>query len=72
MRFQYFTYLHCRGADLYVEKMRYAAVKCMTRSYRPTLPASLASLFMPEPDDAVAHGDASLAVNDFLTRGDDG
>ncbi|KAI7756091.1 hypothetical protein M8C21_006506 [Ambrosia artemisiifolia] len=105
--------------DLYVEKMRYAAVKCMTRSYRPTLPvsfvaqvlgfqssdssddkdtsgleectewlkahgaclatdssgevmldakASMASLFMPEPDDAVAHGDASLAVNDFLTR----
>ena len=30
--------------------------------------ASVASLFMPEPDDAVAHGDASLAVNDFLTR----
>lgn len=104
--------------DLYVEKMRYAAVKCMTRSYRPTLPvsyvaqilgfqspepsdekdtggleectewlkahgcltmdssgemmldakASMATLFMPEPDDAVAHGDASLAVNDFLTR----
>lgn len=27
-------------ADLYVEKMRYAAVKCMTRSYRPTLPVS--------------------------------
>lgn len=26
--------------DLYVEKMRYAAVKCMTRSYRPTLPVS--------------------------------
>ncbi|XP_076947922.1 SAC3 family protein A-like [Bidens hawaiensis] len=107
--------------DLYVEKMRYAAVKCMTRSYRPTLPvsyvaqvlgfqfqsadstddkdtsgleectewlkahgaclatdssgetmldakASMAFLFMPEPDDAVAHGDASLAVNDFLMR----
>lgn len=105
--------------DLYVEKMRYAAVKCMTRSYRPTLPvayvaqvlgfqsgeslnendtsgleectewlkahgasvaldnsgemmvdakASMASLFMPEPDDAVSHGDSSLAVNDFLTR----
>ncbi|KAI3748661.1 hypothetical protein L6452_11909 [Arctium lappa] len=101
--------------DLYVEKMRYAAVKCMTRSYRPTLPvsyvaqilgfptadekdtegleecmewlkahgacltsdnsgemmldakASMTSLFMPEPEDAVAHGDASLAVNDFLT-----
>ncbi|KAJ0533593.1 hypothetical protein HanRHA438_Chr09g0392211 [Helianthus annuus] len=102
--------------DLYVEKMRYAAVKSMTHSYRPTLPvsyvaqilgfqsaepsntggleectewlkahgaclatdnsgemmpdakASMASLFMPEPDDAVAHGDASLAINDFLTR----
>ncbi|KAK1381655.1 SAC3 family protein A [Heracleum sosnowskyi] len=109
--------------DLYVEKMRYAAVKCMSRSYRPTLPvayiaqvlgfssvsstaepsdekdidaieecaewlkahgaclitdnpdevlldskASTSSLFMPEPEDAVAHGDATLAVNDFLTR----
>ncbi|KAJ9545533.1 hypothetical protein OSB04_025240 [Centaurea solstitialis] len=105
--------------DLYIEKMRYAALKCITRSYRPTLPvsyvaqvlgfpsaegsdekdiggleecaewlkahgacvatdnsgelmldakASVASLFMPEPDDAVSHGDASLAVNDFLTR----
>lgn len=105
--------------DLYVEKMRYAAVKSMTRSYRPTLPvsyvaqvlgfqstepsdendtggleectewlkthgaclvmdnsgemmldakASVTSLFMPEPDDAVSHGDATLAVNDFLTR----
>ncbi|XP_075502698.1 SAC3 family protein A-like isoform X4 [Primulina tabacum] len=109
--------------DLYVEKMRYAAVKCMCRSYRPTVPisyiaqilsfinalptteasdhkevegveecidwlkthgacltsdnsgevlldtkASVLSLYMPEPEDAVAHGDASLAVNDFLTQ----
>ncbi|XP_073017293.1 SAC3 family protein A [Primulina eburnea] len=109
--------------DLYVEKMRYAAVKCMCRSYRPTVPisyiaqilgfinalpttegsdhkevdgveecvdwlkahgacltsdnsgevlldtkVSVSSLYMPEPEDAVAHGDASLAVNDFLTR----
>ncbi|KAK4480466.1 hypothetical protein RD792_013539 [Penstemon davidsonii] len=109
--------------DLYVEKMRYAAVKCMSRSYRPTVPvsylaqilgftsaspkseaidekemdgveecmewlkahgacvttdnsgemlldtkASVPSLYMPEPEDAVSHGDASLAVNDFLTR----
>ncbi|XP_011091492.1 SAC3 family protein A isoform X1 [Sesamum indicum] len=109
--------------DLYVEKMRYAAVKCMSRSYRPTAPvsylsqilgftnalptsessdekevdgveeciewlkahgaclisdstgetlldakASASSLYMPEPEDAVSHGDASLAVNDFLTR----
>jgi hypothetical protein len=106
--------------DLYVEKMRYAAVKCMSRSYRPTIPvsyiaqvlgfgtqdsvtddkdgleecvewmkahgasltpdnnnlgeimldtkASTLTLYMPEPDDAVSHGDASLAVNDFLTR----
>jgi len=23
---------------------------------------------MPEPEDAVAHGDANLAVNDFLAR----
>ncbi|XP_062154759.1 SAC3 family protein A isoform X2 [Alnus glutinosa] len=109
--------------DLYVEKMRYKAVSCMSRSYRPTIPvsyitqvlgfatatprnegsdekdsdglgecvdwlkahgacfiednngdmqldtkASCSSLFMPEPEDAVSHGDASLAVNDFLTR----
>lgn len=108
--------------DLYVEKMRFEAVKCMSRSYRPTVPvafiaqvlgftnivsteasdeketdgleeceewlkahgaaiimdnngerqldakATSSSLYMPEPDDAVAHGDASLAVNDFLTR----
>ncbi|KAK4406156.1 SAC3 family protein A [Sesamum angolense] len=109
--------------DLYVEKMRYEAVKCMSRSYRPTVPvsylsqilgftnalptsesidekevdgveeciewlkahgaclisdstgetlldakASASCLYMPEPEDAVSHGDASLAVNDFLTR----
>ncbi|KAK8576879.1 hypothetical protein V6N13_121878 [Hibiscus sabdariffa] len=30
--------------------------------------ASSSSLFMPDPADAVAHGDAILAVNDFLTR----
>lgn len=30
--------------------------------------SSTSSLFMPEPEDAVAHGDATLAVNDFLTR----
>ncbi|XP_022745521.1 SAC3 family protein A-like isoform X2 [Durio zibethinus] len=109
--------------DLYVEKMRYKAVSCMSRSYRPQVPisyiarvlgfssgmptnegsdekdsdgledcvdwlkahgaclvadsngemqldtkASSSSLYMPDPEDAVAHGDASLAVNDFLTR----
>ncbi|KAF8402807.1 hypothetical protein HHK36_010898 [Tetracentron sinense] len=109
--------------DLYFEKMRYEAVKCISRSYRPVVPvafiaqvlgftsvlattegseekdsdglveceewlrahgaclspdnigemqldtkASSSSLFMPEPEDAVAHGDASLAVHDFLTR----
>ncbi|KAK8467289.1 hypothetical protein PHAVU_007G008100 [Phaseolus vulgaris] len=108
--------------DLYVEKMRYKAVNCMCRSYRPTLPVSYISqvlgfssgvingasderdtdaleecsewlkahggsiitdnngdtqldtkvsastLCMPEPEDAVAHGDANLAVNDFLAR----
>ncbi|XP_061974561.1 SAC3 family protein A-like isoform X2 [Populus nigra] len=108
--------------DLYVEKMRYKAVSCMSWSYRPTIPvsyiaqvlgfssasdgndekdsdgsgleecvewmkahgaclttdnngemqldtkASSSSLYMPEPEDAVAHGDANLAVNDFLTR----
>ncbi|KAG2626963.1 hypothetical protein PVAP13_3KG485290 [Panicum virgatum] len=107
--------------DLYVERMRFEAMKCMSRSYRPTLPvgyavqilgfvrtdsegcmadgddgveecekwlkahgtvlsvdnsgelqidmkASSATLYMPEPENAVAHGDASLAVDDFLAR----
>ncbi|KAF7811400.1 SAC3 family protein A isoform X1 [Senna tora] len=109
--------------DLYVEKMRYKAVNCICRSYRPTVPvsyiaqvlgfstymatngesnvrdaesleecvewlkahgastiadnngdmlldtkASSSTLFMPDPEDAVAHGDANLAVNDFLAR----
>ncbi|XVE75279.1 hypothetical protein DITRI_Ditri12bG0082400 [Diplodiscus trichospermus] len=109
--------------DLYVQKMRYKAVSCMSRSYRPQLPvsyiaqvlgfnssmptnggsdekdsdglqhcvdwlkahgaclvadnngeiqldtkASSSSLYIPEPEDAVAHGDVNLAVNDFLTR----
>ncbi|KAJ7566067.1 hypothetical protein O6H91_02G086800 [Diphasiastrum complanatum] len=109
--------------DLHVERMRFEAVKCMSRSYRPTLPLSFmartlgfsslslvngldekesdgledceewlkthgaqvvyesstnelmletkmsaATLFMPEPEDVVPHGDANLAVNDFLTR----
>ncbi|CAI0411557.1 unnamed protein product [Linum tenue] len=106
--------------DLYVEKMRYKAAVCMSKSYRPTVPisyiaqilgfsnaadengetelsgldeclewlkahgaslitdntgemqldakASSSTLYMPEPEDAVAHGDSSLAVNDFLAR----
>ncbi|CAI8601567.1 unnamed protein product [Vicia faba] len=109
--------------DLYVEKMRYKAVTCMCRSYRPTLPVSYVSLvlgfstavpsneandekeaaaleecsewlkahgaiiiadnngdmmldtkvsstslFVPEPEDAVSHGDANLDVNDFLAK----
>ncbi|XWS66091.1 hypothetical protein CRYUN_Cryun05aG0170600 [Craigia yunnanensis] len=109
--------------DLYVKKMRYKAVSCMSRSYRPQVPvsyiaqvlgfsssmpsnggsdekdsdgledcvdwlkahgaclvadsngemqldtkASSSSLYMPEPEDAVAHGDSNLAVNDFLTQ----
>uniref|UniRef100_A0A3B5ZWZ3 PCI domain-containing protein n=1 Tax=Triticum aestivum TaxID=4565 RepID=A0A3B5ZWZ3_WHEAT len=99
--------------DLYVERMRFEAIKCMSRSYRPTVPvgyvaqvlgflpngddrseeceiwlkahgavlsvdnggelqidtkASSSTLFMPEPENAVAHGDASLAVNDFFAR----
>lgn len=31
------------STDLYVEKMRYKAVNCMCRSYRPTLPVSYIS-----------------------------
>uniref|UniRef100_A0A0E0L3H9 PCI domain-containing protein n=1 Tax=Oryza punctata TaxID=4537 RepID=A0A0E0L3H9_ORYPU len=99
--------------DLYVERMRFEAVKCMSKSYRPTIPvgyvaqilgfsrtdseaseecemwlkahgailsidnsgdlqldtkASTTTLYMPEPENAVSHGDASLAVNDFLAR----
>ncbi|XP_044509231.1 SAC3 family protein A-like isoform X2 [Mangifera indica] len=109
--------------DLYADKMRFKALSCMSRSYRPTVPvsyiaqvlgftsvtqtnegcnekdsdgveecvewlkahgasvvadnngdlqldakASSSSLFMPEPEDAVSHGDSNLAVNDFLTR----
>ncbi|XP_012073414.1 SAC3 family protein A isoform X2 [Jatropha curcas] len=105
--------------DLYVEKMRYKAVSCISRSYRPTVPvsyiaqvlgfpsaaeghdqdsagldeciewlkahgacltadgsgellldtkASSSSLYIPEPEGSVSHGDATLAVNDFLTR----
>ncbi|XP_006644972.2 SAC3 family protein A isoform X2 [Oryza brachyantha] len=107
--------------DLYVERMRFEALKCISKSYRPTLPVKYAaqvlgfmgidevceatktdgleeceewlkahgavlsvdsnngelqidtkvsstSLYMPEPDNAVSHGDASLAVNDFLAR----
>ncbi|KAG9453732.1 hypothetical protein H6P81_006636 [Aristolochia fimbriata] len=108
--------------DLYVEKMRFEAVRCMSRSYRPTVPvafiaqvlgflndmamdvsdkketdgleeceewlrahganiivdnngekqldskATSSTLFMPDPEDAVAHGDTNLAVNDFFAR----
>ncbi|KAL3699330.1 hypothetical protein R1sor_017352 [Riccia sorocarpa] len=107
--------------EMYVEKMRFEAVKCMARSYRPTLSVSFiarslafttiveggeekegdgaeeceewlkqhgghlnfdnvasesvldtktstTSLFMPEPEDVVPHGDANLALNDFFAR----
>eukprot|EP01018_Ginkgo_biloba_P032101 Gb_20506 [translate_table: standard] len=108
--------------DLHVEKMRYEAVRCMSRSYRPTVPIAYiaqilaftsvvssrgseeeldgldeceewlrahgailvrdmstgefqlnakdtaACLSMPVSEDAVPHGDAYLAVNDFLAR----
>ncbi|KAL5219797.1 hypothetical protein ABZP36_024510 [Zizania latifolia] len=108
--------------DLYVERMRFEAIKCISKSYRPTVPVRYAaqvlgfmgideacegakradgleeceewlkahgavltvdntngelqivtkdsstSLYMPEPDNAVSHGDVSLAVDDFLAR----
>ncbi|CAO2826183.1 unnamed protein product [Amaranthus hypochondriacus] len=108
--------------DTRVEKMRFEAVKCMSRTYRPTIPVlyvaqvlgfnslsegeggdgrdvdgleectvwlkahgaclipdnngemmidakvTSSSLYMPEPEDAVSHGDTNLAVNDFFTR----
>ncbi|XP_020572279.1 SAC3 family protein A isoform X4 [Phalaenopsis equestris] len=108
--------------DLHVEKMRFEAMKCICKSYRPTVPvtyiahvlgfstsvktgvdhengangldeceewlkahgavltfennselqldtkASSSTLYMPEPEDTVAHGDANLAVDDFFTR----
>ncbi|XP_039849839.1 SAC3 family protein A-like isoform X3 [Panicum virgatum] len=105
--------------DLYAERMRFEAIKCMSKSYCPTVPiryaaqvlgflgidevyetngagleefkkllkahgavlsvdndgevqidtkVSSTSLYMPEPENAVSHGDASLAVDDFLAR----
>ncbi|CAL4953779.1 unnamed protein product [Urochloa decumbens] len=106
--------------DLYAEQMRFEAIKCMSKSYRPTVPVRYAaqvlgfvgvdevcethgaeglekckkwlnahgavlsvdnngevqidskvsstSLHIPEPENAVSHGDASLAVDDFLAR----
>ncbi|KAG8054828.1 hypothetical protein GUJ93_ZPchr0001g33183 [Zizania palustris] len=107
--------------DLYVERMRFEAIKCISKSYRLTLPVryvaqvlgfmgideacedkradgleeceewlkahgavitvdnnngelqidtkvTSTSLYMPEPDNAVSHGDASLAVDDFWAR----
>ncbi|BFI21799.1 SAC3 family protein LENG8/THP3 [Marchantia polymorpha subsp. ruderalis] len=106
--------------EIHAEKMRFEAVKCMARSYRPSLPitfiarslgfmaieggedkeadgieeceewlklhgahlifdsvsnesvldtkTSATTLFMPEPEDAVPHGDANLALNDFFAR----
>ncbi|XP_057837465.2 SAC3 family protein A isoform X2 [Cryptomeria japonica] len=107
--------------DLYVEKMRFKAVRCISRSYRPTVPVAFmaqilgftdatsfkssdeidgideceewlrahgaivirdkstgelqlnakdtaSSLFMPEPEDAVPHGDVYLGLNDFFAR----
>ncbi|XP_065872057.1 SAC3 family protein A isoform X2 [Euphorbia lathyris] len=112
--------LNARLMDLCVEKIRYKAVSCMSRSYRPMVPVayvaqvlgfsgmgegndekistgleecmewlrahgaclvadsigemqldtktSSSTLYIPEPDDAVSHGDTTLAVNDFLAR----
>ncbi|XP_042461260.1 SAC3 family protein A-like isoform X2 [Zingiber officinale] len=107
--------------NIYMEKMRFEAMKCMCKSYRPVVPvsyitralgfskltqgeeiedasidgyeeceewlrahgavitssnaelqldtkASASTLYMPEVEDAVAHGDANLAVDNFLTR----
>ncbi|XP_047316215.1 SAC3 family protein A isoform X2 [Impatiens glandulifera] len=108
--------------DLHVEKMRYTALKCMSRACRPTVSipyiaqvlgfnhtlapcemieekidgleecmewlkahgaclisdntgemqldakASSTTIYMPEPEDAVAHGDPNLAVNDFFAK----
>ncbi|KAH9302765.1 hypothetical protein KI387_014348, partial [Taxus chinensis] len=107
--------------DLYVEKMRFEAVRCISRSYRPTVPVpfiaqilgfadvtsfkntdevdgldeceewlrahgaivitdkttgelqlnakdTASSLYMPEPEDAVPHGDVYLGLNDFFAR----
>ncbi|XP_074592864.1 SAC3 family protein A isoform X3 [Curcuma longa] len=107
--------------NIYMEKMRFEALKCMCKSYRPVVPvsyitralsfskstqgeeiqdasidgfeeceewlrahgailtssnaelqldtkASSSTLYMPEVEDAVAHGDANLAVDNFLTR----
>ena len=47
-------------------KMAYLVFECDEFDF--PLQASSTTLYMPEPDDAVAHGDANLAVNDFFTR----
>lgn len=44
------------SADLYVEKMRYKAVSCMCRSYRPTVPVSYISHVLGFSTSAVANG----------------
>ena len=38
--------------DLYVEKMRYEAVKCMSKSYRPTVPVSFVAQILGFSDEA--------------------
>lgn len=35
--------LCCWITDLYVEQMRFAAIKCMSKSYRPTVPVRYAA-----------------------------
>ncbi|KVI06910.1 hypothetical protein Ccrd_014733 [Cynara cardunculus var. scolymus] len=42
------------AVDLYIEKMRYAALKCITRSYRPTLPVSYVAQVLGFPSAEVS------------------
>jgi hypothetical protein len=44
-------------ADLHVEKMRFEAVKCMARSYRPTVPVSFMARTLGFTDMSGGEGD---------------
>lgn len=53
------------SADLYVEKMRYKAVTCMCRSYRPTVPVSYVSQVLGFSNEAT-DGKEAAALEECL------
>jgi len=50
--------------DLYVERMRFEAMKCMSRSYRPTVPvgyvAQILGFLRTDSEGCMADGDDGL------------